>query len=415
MRRTVESVAAQAGRRALSVDRHLQHAGNNVVVTAVQLGATQDQIAATRKLLDFNTSMLTIVRYQFKKGYASQVDSPPRRLCRPQTEATLPPLMKQEAQLQHQLAVLVGNFPGAATPQNFQLASLALPQNIPVSLPSALVEQRPDVLQAQANMHSASALIGVAVANRLPNLTLTANAGSSALQFGQLFTPGTDFWNIGAALAAPIFDGNTLLHQERAARANYTQAAEQYRSTVLTAFQNVADSLTALQQDADALQVRRRGRTRCRGDAGHHPVAVAGRLCAQIQLLNAEAGLSAGRISRCRRRRPAAMPIPPRCSRRWAAAGGTSTDLAGRPMRTRCFQAGAIAVRACCWRAAAKAMTRTTRPVPHNVTLTDAQRQQYQASTPCSSRAFTQGVIPPASWISTMTRPPACWRPFPAP
>jgi len=110
------------------------------------------------------------------------------------------------------------------------------------------------VLQAEANLHAASAQIGVAVANRLPNIELTATAGNSALAFGQLFTPGTDFWSIGAALTAPIFDGGTRLHQERAARANFNQVAEQYRSTVLGAFQNVADTLTALQQDAAGLK-----------------------------------------------------------------------------------------------------------------------------------------------------------------
>jgi len=122
-----------------------------------------------------------------------------------------------------------------------------------VSLPSELVTQRPDVLQAEANLHDASAKIGIAIANRLPNIALTANAGSSAAAMDQLFTSGTGFWGIGAEVTAPIFEGGTLLHQERAAKAAYVQAAEQYRSTVLTAFQNVADTLTALEQDADAL------------------------------------------------------------------------------------------------------------------------------------------------------------------
>jgi outer membrane protein TolC len=109
------------------------------------------------------------------------------------------------------------------------------------------------VLQAQADLHAASAQVGVAVANRLPNLQLTAVGGNSALAFSQLFTPGTDFWTIGAGLTAPIFQGGTLLHQERAARATYDQSAQLYRSTVLGAFQNVADTLTALQQDAEEL------------------------------------------------------------------------------------------------------------------------------------------------------------------
>ena len=123
-----------------------------------------------------------------------------------------------------------------------------------MSLPSQLVEQRPDVRQAEENLHSASAQIGIAIANRLPNFALTADAGSMAVAFGQMFAGGTGFWDLGAGVTQPIFEGGTLLHRERAAKAAYTQASEQYRSTVLTAFQNVADTLNALQQDADALK-----------------------------------------------------------------------------------------------------------------------------------------------------------------
>jgi len=123
-----------------------------------------------------------------------------------------------------------------------------------VSVPSELVAQRPDILQAEENLHAASAKIGIAIANRLPSITLTANAGSTALVMNQLFTEGSGFWGVGAAVTAPLFQGGTLLHQERAAKAAYVQASEQYRSTVLTAFQNVADTLTALEQDAAALK-----------------------------------------------------------------------------------------------------------------------------------------------------------------
>ena len=123
-----------------------------------------------------------------------------------------------------------------------------------MSLPSQLVEQRPDVRQAEENLHSASAQIGVAVANRLPSFALTADAGSMAVTLGRMFAGGNGFWDLGASVTQPIFDGGTLLHRERAARAAYDQTAEQYRGTVLTAFQNVADTLNALQQDADGLK-----------------------------------------------------------------------------------------------------------------------------------------------------------------
>jgi NodT family efflux transporter outer membrane factor (OMF) lipoprotein len=210
----------------------------------------QLQIEETHQLIDSNSNALKILQYQLAKGYASRLDVAAQESQLAQVAATLPPLQKQLAQLEDQLAVLAGRYPAQAPPQKFELSSLELPEEVPVSLPSALVAQRPDVLQAEANLHDASAKIGIAVANRLPNIVLTANAGSSAAAMDQLFTTGTGFWGIGAAVTAPIFQGGTLLHQERAAKAAYTEAAEQYRSTVLTAFQNVADTLTALEQDA---------------------------------------------------------------------------------------------------------------------------------------------------------------------
>ena len=138
-------------------------------------------------------------------------------------------------------------------PEEFELSGLQLPQELPVSLPSQLVAQRPDVRQAEENLHAASAQIGIAVANRLPNLTLSADAGSMALAASQMLAGGTGFWTLAGGVTQPIFQGGALLHKERAARAAYIQAAEQYRGTVLTAFQNVADTLNALEQDANAL------------------------------------------------------------------------------------------------------------------------------------------------------------------
>jgi NodT family efflux transporter outer membrane factor (OMF) lipoprotein len=223
------------------------------VVTAIQVASLQTQIEATRELVDINSNMVHILQYQFDKGYANRLDLAAQESQLAQVSATLPPLLKQSAQQQDLLAALAGRFPNQAAAGKFELASLQLPRELPVSLPSELVAQRPDVLQAEANLHDASAKIGIATANRLPNFALTANAGSSAAAIDQLFTSGTGFWGLGVEATAPIFQGGTLLHQERAAKAAYVQAAEQYRSTVLTAFQNVADTLTALEQDADAL------------------------------------------------------------------------------------------------------------------------------------------------------------------
>ena len=252
-KRTVEGLAAQeqATRyQMIAVDITLSA---NVALAAITEASLEDQIDTTNELIGINRQILGLLQFQKSKGYIGGADIAAQQTALAQLQASLPPLIKQRDQQKDLLAVLTGAYPADAPAERFTLASLTLPPDLPLSLPSALVEQRPDVLQAEENMHASSAAIGVARANRLPNVTLSANAGTNALSIGQIFGPGTGFWNIGAALLAPIFDGGTKLHQERAARATYTQSAEQYRSTVLTAFQNVADTLVALDQDANTL------------------------------------------------------------------------------------------------------------------------------------------------------------------
>lgn len=253
-RRTTESLEAQEQSVRFQMIATYTTLTANVVVTAIQQASIEAQIDATRQIIGADAKMLQILKYQLAKGYASGLDVAAQRSQLAQANAMLPPLLKQSAQLHDLLAVLTGRFPSQAPVEKFELSSLQLPEELPVSLPSKLVAQRPDVRQAEANLHAASAGIGIAIANRLPNIELTANTGGTALAFDQLFTSGTGFWGLGAAVTAPIFEGGTLLHQERAARAAYVQAAQQYRSTVLTAFQNVADTLTALEQDADAVK-----------------------------------------------------------------------------------------------------------------------------------------------------------------
>ena len=212
------------------------------------------QIDATRQLIAINSNLVQVVRNQLAKHAATRADLAAQESQLAQISATLPPLLKQLTQQRDLLAALSGGFPSQDLAEKFELLNLQLPQKLPVSLPSQLVEQRPDVRQAEENLHSASAQIGVAVANRLPNFDLTADAGTMALTAGKIFSGGAGFWDLGASVTQPIFQGGTLLHKERAARAAYVQAAEQYRSTVLTAFQNVADTLNALQHDAEALK-----------------------------------------------------------------------------------------------------------------------------------------------------------------
>jgi NodT family efflux transporter outer membrane factor (OMF) lipoprotein len=253
-RRTVESLKAQQEQARFALAATHITLSSNVVEAAIQEASLRGQIQATNDLIKINQDMLDILRKQFDKGYVSRLDVAAQEAQLAQVVATLPPLVKQLAQQRDLLAALSGGFPNQDLPGKFELASLQLPQQLPVSLPSQLVEQRPDVRQAEENLHTASALIGVAVANRLPSFVLTADAGSLATVFTHMFTDSTGFWDVAGGVTQPVFEGGTLLHRERAAKAAYTEAAEQYRATVLTAFQNVADTLHALEQDAEALK-----------------------------------------------------------------------------------------------------------------------------------------------------------------
>jgi NodT family efflux transporter outer membrane factor (OMF) lipoprotein len=223
-------------------------------VAAIQEASLRAQISATRALIDLNEHSLAVLREQHARGYAGQLEVAAQETQLAQARAALAPLFKQLALQRHLLGTLSGALPDQDLPEQFELPQLQLPTDLPLSLPSRLVEQRPDIRQAEENLHAASAAIGVAVANRLPNVILTADAGKSAVTLGGLTDGATGFWDLGASIAQPLFAGGALLHKERAARAAFEQAREQYRSTVLAAFQNVADTLAALENDADALQ-----------------------------------------------------------------------------------------------------------------------------------------------------------------
>jgi NodT family efflux transporter outer membrane factor (OMF) lipoprotein len=253
-RRTVESLYAQEqGTHFQLAAAHISLSAN-VVAAAIQEASVRAQIEATRELIALNSNVLQVLRQQFTHGYANRLDVAAQEAQLAQVNATLPPLLKQLRQQRDLLAALSGSFPNQEPVEQFQLAQLQLPQELPISLPSRLIEQRPDVRQAEENLHAACAQIGVAVANRLPNITLTGDIGASALTISQLASAGSGFWDLGASVVQPVFQGGALLHKERAARAAYEQAREQYRSTVLVAFQNVADTLSALEHDADGLQ-----------------------------------------------------------------------------------------------------------------------------------------------------------------
>jgi NodT family efflux transporter outer membrane factor (OMF) lipoprotein len=253
-RRTVESLNAQAQQARFAMVATDIALSANVATAAIQEASLRAQIDATRQLVTINTDILQMLRTQLANGYVSQLEVAAQESQLAQVAATLPPLLKQLAQQRDLLAALSGVFPSQGPAEQFELSTLQLPQDLPLTIPSQLVAQRPDVRQAEENLHAACAQVGVAVAHRLPNLSLTADAGTMALAFSKLFAPGAAFWTLAGSVTQPIFQGGTLLHRQRAAQAAYVEAGDEYRATVLTAFQNVADALTALEEDAAALK-----------------------------------------------------------------------------------------------------------------------------------------------------------------
>ncbi|HKO06122.1 MAG TPA: efflux transporter outer membrane subunit [Alphaproteobacteria bacterium] len=256
VRRQTESLEAQEEYQRFQLEASYLSLTSNVVVAAVTEASLRAQIAATEDIIDIETRELDVLEQQLQLGGASKAAVLAQQATLAQARATLPPLQKQLAQTRNQLAALAGRYPSQEPAKKFELASLRLPEELPLSLPSKLVEQRPDVRAAEAELHAASANIGVATANQLPQFNITAELGTTSLGFGRLFAPGTGVWSIGGSVAQTVFDAGTLLHKKRAAVAAYEQAAAQYRNTVLTAFQNVADALRALQSDADAVKAQ---------------------------------------------------------------------------------------------------------------------------------------------------------------
>jgi NodT family efflux transporter outer membrane factor (OMF) lipoprotein len=253
-RRQVEIAKAQFDSSRFQLEAVYLTLSSNVVVTAVQEASMRGQIAATLRLLELQHQLTDLVQRQRVLGTASDLDVLAQQSAEAQTAQTLPPLQKQLGQTRDALTALLGRLPSEEPEETFRLDELTLPKDLPVTLPSKLIEQRPDVRQAEENLHAASAAVGVALANMLPQFMIDANIGSSALKLGQLFTPYTGFWDVGASLTQTLFDAGSLLHKRRAADAALDEAAAQYRAAVILACQNVADALRALQADADALK-----------------------------------------------------------------------------------------------------------------------------------------------------------------
>ncbi|HVW71201.1 MAG TPA: efflux transporter outer membrane subunit, partial [Steroidobacteraceae bacterium] len=253
-RRQVESLQAQADAASYQLAATYVTLATNVVAAAIQEASTRAQIAAVEAIIEANTKSLEILRGQLRWGYAARIDVAAQESALAQTQQLLPPLEKQLEQTRDLLRVLAGNAPDHDIAATFQLATLQLPQDLPMAVPAKLIDHRPDVRAAEEQVHSASALIGVAVANRLPQFSITGDLGGNATQFSQMFQGAGTFWDVLGNASATIFDGGALRHRQHAAEQAFAQAAAQYRTTVLTAFQNVADTLHAIYSDADAVK-----------------------------------------------------------------------------------------------------------------------------------------------------------------
>ncbi len=253
-RRAVEALQATADSQRFQLEATYLTLTSSVVAAAVQEASLRGQIAATQDIVKVETESLGILHKQLSLGQVAGVDVAAQEATLAQAQAALEPLSKQLALQRDLLTALAGHLPSEEVEQHFDLAGLELPEDVPVSIPSKLMEQRPDILAAAESLHAASAQIGVAIANMLPNITITAADGTTATHLSELFKPFNGYWSVAGGVTQPIFQGGTLLHKTRAARANFDQATAQYQSTVISAFQNVADTLRSLQSDARALK-----------------------------------------------------------------------------------------------------------------------------------------------------------------
>jgi NodT family efflux transporter outer membrane factor (OMF) lipoprotein len=281
IRRNIESLQAQTDNQRFQLEATYLSLTSNVALAAVQQAALLAQLKATQEELDaVQTEIKRVEKNHNQYGCSAQelpycAETSGYRTVREQIALTLPSLRRQIAQQRHLISALIGDPPNhtqlevslptviikldeqkkcTTSSLNAFGQSLHLPRDLPLSVPSQLVRQRPDLRAAEENLHAASAQIGVAIANRLPNLTLTAGIGSNAPAIEQLFSPGTSVWALSGGVLQPIFHGGILFQREVAARAAFEQALSQYRNAVVISFQNVADTLTALENDADALK-----------------------------------------------------------------------------------------------------------------------------------------------------------------
>ena len=255
-RRQLEELSAQSDYQRWQLEAADLTLTGNVVTTAVTIVSLKEQLVAVQDVVEKETELFQVVQRQFEAGGVSKADVLSQQAQLAQAEALVPGLEKALAQAQHRLAVLAGRTPDDETLPDFTLDALTLPTQLPVSVPAKLVRQRPDVRSAEALLEQASAAVGVATANLYPQLNLTGSIGTESLKAGSLFGAGTETWSAGAALLQPLFHGGELRYKRKAAIADLEKADANYRQAVLSALQEVADTLRALEADARDLRAQ---------------------------------------------------------------------------------------------------------------------------------------------------------------
>ncbi|MBR7780406.1 efflux transporter outer membrane subunit [Undibacterium rugosum] len=259
LKRQNEAAMAQVDAAGFQLQAARMTLVSNMILAVVQEAGLREQLQITQSQLLANRQLADLTRQQKALGVASAADVATQEAALAQAEASVVPVQRALDQQRGQLRVLLGLLPGDKLPVEFTLAQLQLPSQLPLSVPSELLERRPDIRIAEAQLQATNAQVGVAIAARLPNLSLTSSLGSSSLTLANLLKGNSSFWNLGANLTQPVFRGGALLHQQRSAEAQYQQAAAQYRSVVLNAFQNVADTLRALDVDRQQWQLNSKG------------------------------------------------------------------------------------------------------------------------------------------------------------
>lgn len=255
-RRALESLRAQEQTERFELEAAYITLASNVVAAAFQDAALRRQIGIVEGIIAADERALEVARRQRDAGQVSGLEFAARRTALAQSRMLLPPLRKQFEQNRNLLRLLAGTGPDGDVP-GFDLDAFELPAELPLSLPSRLVEQRPDIRMAEERLRAASAEVGVARAARLPQFSITGSAGGAASQLGQMFWDSGKFFDLTANIALPLFDGGTLKHREGAASAALQGAVADYRAAAATAFQDVANVLHAIDADAEALRAAR--------------------------------------------------------------------------------------------------------------------------------------------------------------